>query len=312
MITLLYGTDAWRLDHAAREFRARWSASGGTPPVILDGASPDTSDELERMLKYPTFFGAAVLATVNDPLTIPGLMKMLTANDAHRIQDVHILLIQRTSAKESAERNKALAGLARIAAKTTEFAPLTGARCAGWVREYCAQTGREITPEAVAELIRRAGTETWALVNELEKLCAYEPERVTIATVQLLVPRPHQMDEWELSDAIGTRDKRGAITALHRRVANGTPEPLLIGSLASSVRSLLMVRELADRGIPPAAIAKSSGLHPFVVAKTLRGARAYDPRALRNAHSHLALLDRASKEGRADAVDGLFGILLAL
>ena len=133
-----------------------------------------------------------------------------------------------------------------------------------------------------------------------------------VRSVRLLVPAPYRYDEWELSNAIAARDKRGAVAALFKRVREGAPEPLMVGSLASAVRTLMMVRDLADRGRPATAIAKATGLHPYVVSKTLRGAAAYEPHALREAHRMLAALDRSSKEGAADAVDGLFATLLAL
>ncbi len=72
-----------------------------------------------------------------------------------------------------------------------------------------------------------------------------------------------------------------------------------------------MVKDLAARGTPPASIAKLSGLHPFVVSKTLRGATTTDADALRRTHVALAKLDRSAKEGTAHNADELFSILLA-
>jgi len=60
------------------------------------------------------------------------------------------------------------------------------------------------------------------------------------------------------------------------------------------------------------AIATGAGLHPFVVSKALKGAREADGGALREAHLRIACLDRDSKRGRADLLDGLFGAILGM
>ena len=303
MITFFYGTDPWRLRHALQAFAAT---------AHIDGTSATAHEELERLLKYPSFFGQVSSVAVSEPFAIPGLLELLKENDVCTMKDVHLLLVQRTQPKESADRKKLLAHLTRLATASTEFRQLTGDALSSWVREQCAEIGGAIERGAVEELIMRVGDDTWALASELEKLCAFTDGVITLAAVRMLVLRPPQQDDWELSNAIAARNKRGALAALYRRISAGTPEPLLIGSLASALRSLMMIRELLDRGLAAPAIASMTGLHPYVVSKTLRGARLYEPAALAAAHRSLASLDRATKEGRADGTDGLFGIIMAL
>lgn len=304
MITILYGTDAWRLRHASQKIQAT---------VRIDGTSPAASDELERLLKYPNFFGTRTVVVVTDPLSavdVPGLLKRTHAKE---LADIDVHMVQRTTAKETADRKKVLAQFIRMATSSTEFSPLKAGALRSWIKEYCAEIGGTIETDAAQELVTRTGGDSWLIANELEKLCAYaQGGAVTLAAVRTLVPQPPQQDDWELSNALAAHDKRGALAALYRRIASGTPEPLLIGTIASALRSLIMVRELIDRGRPTAAIASATGLHPYVVSKTLRGSRLYDPRSLSAAHRRCALLDRAMKDGRTDGIDGLFGIIVAL
>jgi DNA polymerase III delta subunit len=86
----------------------------------------------------------------------------------------------------------------------------------------------------------------------------------------------------------------------------------MIGSLASAVRTLVTIRDLAGRGHAAPVIARTAGLHPFVVSKNLRGAMTYGVDALPTALRKIAELDRDAKSGRADAFDSLFSILLAI
>lgn len=303
MITLYYGTDAWRLRHATASCEA---------DLRIDGSTSGGTAELEHLLKYPGFFGQTTTVVVTEPLAFAGLVDLLKNTGARALKDVHVLLSQKCAPKETADRKKLLAQMERLASVSTEFTALKGAQLSAWIRSYCTGNGRAIDTDALEELVARIGSDTWMLANELEKLCAYAPERISRPAVTALVPLPQQQDEWELSNAIAAHDKRGAIAALHRRIAAGAPEPLLIGNVASAVRSLLMVRDLLDRGRPNAAIAAATGLHPYVVMKTVRGARMFKPDSLLAAHRNLATLDRAMKDGRADGIDGLFSVLITL
>lgn len=309
-ITLLHGSDAWRLRAAAAREANAWEATHGARALHLDGTADDTGTELERVLKYPSFFQQRTLVAVTDPLAATDLVALV--EDSSGLADTDLLLVQGTAARPTAARKEELRKLARLADRTEAFEPLEGQRLASWVRDYCAERGCDIEPAAVAELTARAGSDSWALSGEMEKLCSFTAPTVTVSAVRTLVAAPTHQDEWELSNTISAHDRRGAVAALFRRVREGAPEQLLLGTVASAVRSLLMVRDLTDRNRPAAAIAKATGMHPYVVSKTLRGAAAADPKRLRRAHAALATLDRHAKDGRADTIDGLFAVLVSL
>jgi DNA polymerase III delta subunit len=307
-IILYHGTDAWRLRRASADAGAGWETMGEITRV--HGTDTDALDQVERILKYPSFFAARALVVIDEPLDMPDLPALLEHSSG--TDETDILLVQRMPERPSAARKQALKALERHVDRTEVFSALSGTSLAEWIRSFCGERGCSIEPAAVAELTARAGDDSWVLANELEKLCAYGAPAITIAAVRSLVPAPATEDEWELANALAAHDKRRAVSALFRRLHDGTPEQLLLGSIASSVRSLLMVRDLAGRGNAAGAIAAATGLHPYVVSKTLRGAAAYDTARLTRAHRMLAALDLQAKNGQADAADGLFAVLLAL
>jgi len=309
-ITLLHGSDTWRLKAAAALSAAEWEHAHGTPAQRFDGAAADTAIELERILKYPSFFQQRTLIVLTDPFALPGLAELV--EDSPGLDVTDFLLVQVMPAKPAAAQKDLFRKLARLAGRTDAFEPLEGEKLASWVRSYCTERGCTIEPAAVAELTARTGNDSWALSGELEKLCAYAAPAVTLSAVRTLVAAPARRDEWELSNAIAAHDKRRAVSALFRCVQDGVPEQLLLGTVAAGVRSLMMVRDMGDRGTTPAGIAGATGLHPYVISKTLRGATAADPVRLRRSHDLLATLDRHAKDGRADTIDGLFAVLVSL
>lgn len=312
MLILYSGSDAYRIRQATDKIVATYRKKYGSvlSVSLIDCAQEDGAQQLERSLKYPSFFEEKKMIITHNAAhaTMTGLLKSYHPQD---MDDIVLIATQDTS--QGPYDKKALVALAKVADHAELCEPLTGTSLASWVREYCKERGTDIDTAALTLLLQRVPDNTRALSNELEKLCAYARKSAIDAhAVQLLTPAQYEHDEWGLSNAIAANDKRKAIVALWKRLTEGAPEQLLLGSLAAGIRNLSAVQDLHSRRTPSAAIAKLSGLHPFVVSKTIRGAAGADRTKLHSAHSALARLDRWSKDGRADATDGLFSILLSL
>jgi DNA polymerase III delta subunit len=252
-----------------------------------------------------------------DAETADAANELLLRYNIASLPDTHVYVCQEEPAgRASAASKKLLAYLKKHSSVSMEFPVLTGTPLAQWIIDACATQGCAIAPAAISGLIQRAGGDSWRLAQEIAKLCAFTyasgEKSITPNAVHQLVPAVYERDEWELSNALAGKDKRGVLSALFRRISEGTPEQLLLGSLAAGIRTLMTVKDLSERHTPPALIAKTAALHPYVVTKTLRGASLYTSAQLRQTLSQLARLDREFKDGRADATDSLFQIVLEL
>lgn len=288
----------------------RTKSSTAIEVVRIDCADEAASDELQRQLKYPSFFGEprVIVASHAAQDVIDDILNEYNLN---AIEDIIFIAVQDTS--EKGYNKKLVAKLTKASHATHELEPLTGAPLTTWLQHYCAKAQASLSNDAAAFLVRSVGSDTRTLTQELDKLIAYaQGEPISKPMVELLVPQRVERDEWELSNALAAHDKRSLVSALWKKLNEGTPEQLLMGSLASGFRNLIMVKDLLQRQHASATIATTTGLHPFVVSKTLSGARAADSSRLARSHIALALLDRGAKDGRMDMVDGLFSILLAL
>jgi len=311
MLILVYGTDTYRMRRSVRDTVATYRGSGGSDMVFEADCAADGADEmLLRPLKYPSFFDdTKVIVAENAACAV---MKDILADfDLPSMSDIVFIAVQDTSLKSCDK--KVLTALQKRADIAEAFPVLTGPQRAAWATEYCRRLGVGIEPAALTALMARTGDDTRRLANELDKLAAYAGTGVIDrAAVDLLTASREERDVWELANALSAHDKRAAVLALWRKSQEGVAEPLLIGSVAAGIRSLLMIKDLRSRSHAPASIAKLTGLHPYVVSKSLRGADAADAERLTAAHLSLAALDRASKDGRADALDGLFATLVSL
>jgi DNA polymerase III delta subunit len=312
MLLLIHGSDTYRIKAAQTAVTARHRDEHGCGPLFFDLSTLNELECFQQAIGTASFFGERRLLIAHNPLECETIADRLAACNAAAIPDADLVLVQPTAPKIPAGVARALKRLETLATNIEVCGPLAGEAALQWVRQFCGKRDRTITATAVQELLRRTEHTSWATAQELEKLCAYVHTEITLADVQTIVSRPPSIDQWELSNALADQQKRKTLTALWRKVHEGTAEPLLIGAVAASMRTLLMIRDLTDRNTTASVIAKITGLHPFVISKTLRGARAYTPNSLKTAHTALAALDRQTKMGRADAVDGLFSILLNL
>lgn len=156
------------------------------------------------------------------------------------------------------------------------------------------RAGLRIVPEALEEFCGRVGSNTWQIVQEVEKLAVYLGTRreVSLDDVQIVTSVTREAAVWDLSDAIGERNLRKALDALDDLLFRGENEVGIITVVENRLRDLATYRWCLDRGwvalrgegrwlaatwtSNPAVDQALSALpkdpragHPFFVAKTI-------------------------------------------
>ena len=314
MLVNFFGSDPYLIRQAVQKELTKMS-DDALSVTRLDMSRPDDADELERQLKYPSFFQEkrAIIASnvFADAQTAGHVLEILSAHDIGQEPLITVIALGRPEGRISAAA-KELAKFFGRHGHSEGFEPLTGTARTKWLSGFCAERGHRLDQSAANELVRRV-TDSWALALELEKLCAYAgKEAITAQDVATLVVPPDDGNEFALTDALYAHDKRALVAALWRRLAEGSPEQMVLGTLASGVRSLLIAKAMHAQGSAPAVIAKAAGIHPFVAQKAVRGSSGYAMPSLLKAHERLAGLDRAIKDGRADGTDALMDVVLGL
>ena len=112
-------------------------------------------------------------------------------------------------------------------------------------REILAGTGKSLDRAAEERLGELLGGDARTLSAELRKLATYVGDRATIAAadVEALVVRVAADAFFALGNAVEGRDLSGALAVLRRSLADGASPHMLVASLASTVRRLLVERE---------------------------------------------------------------------
>ncbi|HTP29854.1 MAG TPA: DNA polymerase III subunit delta [Anaeromyxobacteraceae bacterium] len=180
---------------------------------------------------------------------------------------------------------------------------------------FLKESGKSADPGAEARLVELLGDDARALANEVTKLISFAGDRMTItaADVDEVVTRVAPDPFFALGNAVEARDLARALAVLHRSLAEGAAPLMLLGSLASTVRRLLIERErgrrlAGDRHIPTFAQWQAlilphisqqelGGKKPYGFWMKYQAAQRYSRESLLRALVDLADADLAMKSG---------------
>ncbi len=111
--------------------------------------------------------------------------------------------------------------------------------------EILARTGKTVDPGGEARLAALVGADARALAGEVAKLATFVGDRKVIRAedVDALVIRTAADPFFALGNAVEARDLPAALGVLRRSLADGASPHMLVGSLAGTVRRMLVERE---------------------------------------------------------------------
>ena len=174
-----------------------------------------------------------------------------------------------------------------------------------YVRDEVRAAGKKIDSAAAELLAYLVGNNLQELVSQIEKLCIYcgKKELIGVAEVQAIVSDTKVESVFEFTDALGAKDAGRALRMLTTLLGDGEVPIRILGGVAHHYRQLWKVRELLNRKVPFADLAKVSGINPYALKKLPDQARNYRVDELRVVFERMLDLDLAFKSGgRADAL----------
>ncbi len=175
-----------------------------------------------------------------------------------------------------------------------------GAALENWITQRAKSIGVSISPQAAALLANFVGSQLRLLANELDKLATYVGSGAIIHVddVRKLSAQVQEARIFDLTDALAQRNRKQALDILHDLLADGEPPLKLISTITTQVRSLVLVKELSQKGMRAAQIAATVGMAPFVADKALRQVGKFTPAQLEGAYRQLLATDAALKRSR--------------
>ena len=201
---------------------------------------------------------------------------------------------------EEIDKRKKLAKML-MAGAAFEFQPLKLNELQAWIRFYLKDLTAEIEPQALQRILETVTSDLHTLANELNKLAAaaLPSGRITTELVDSLVGRSREHMNWELSDHIVSRNRRGALKTLKDLLDDGVEPLLLIGLIAGTYRRMALAKALLSQGASPATIFSEVRMPPFKQRDYLAMLNQVDSERLARTIRRIAETDLAIKTSKA-------------
>ncbi|UFS68982.1 DNA polymerase III subunit delta [Geomonas sp. RF6] len=174
-----------------------------------------------------------------------------------------------------------------------------------FVREEIRAAGKRIDSSAAELLAYLVGNNLQELASQIEKLVVYcgKKETIGVEEVKAIVSDTKVENVFEFTDALGTRNAAKALRMLSGLLADGEAPLKILGAVARHFRQIWQVRSALQRKVPPAELAKASGVAPFALNKIKEQVRNFGTADLLRIFEQMLELDLAFKSGgKAEAL----------
>ncbi len=342
MIIFLYGPDTFRAQQKIVDVRTKFISEvdpTGSSVVTVDGAKT-TIEELAALSKPASLFVKRRLIIITHSLQNKNkefteeLEKFLTAEKNNE----NILLIYEAGFIEkklggknvimkpgpddkTAPLNKAEKKLFdRLAQSqfTQYFGILPTTELIKYIIKLAQQSEVTLSVPAAQLLIRLVGDDVWSLAQEIAKLSAYalsktkkkEAPVITETDIHTLVHQSVTENIFALTDALGSRQINLALRLLQDQMNSGLNSHYLLTMILWQFKTLAAVRQALDSGQNNRDLARTLGLHPYVLEKSINQVRKFNFANLQKTINQLVAVDYKAKSG-GGTVEELLPVLIS-
>ena len=317
MVIFLYGPDGYRLKQNSDIILDNYRKKHPSGVFFkFDLSDESETAKTEDAVKSGSLFGEVKLIVLknvfSDKAGSDRIGELIKTQNLLKEKDTVLLFIENQEGKELAKNRtlfNLLAGKDNIV-RNIEY--LEGEKLAKWIKNEFVLRKCSVEQDAIKELVATARNESWALVNEIDKLCNFKTGGlIKKEDVALLGFKKIDLNIFDLIDAIAGKNKPKAYEILFKEIKNSRDPYYLLTMVVYGFRNLLVVKDLSDRGMSFDAIVKKARLHPFVARKTYQSSEKFKLEELKSIYTGLLEMDTLSKNGEVNLTDALFEFIVS-
>lgn len=295
MIIFLYGKDSYRSREKLKEIIASYQKihKSGLNLKYFDCNNPeDVKNELQTI----SMFKEKKLIVLNNIFSNLEKEKELLDIIKKNKNSEDIILIHEES---KVNKGGSLYKFLKKYSKSQEFDLLEGEKLKNWLKKEFLRYQKEVSPKVIDKLISFIRNDLWQLSNEVKKLVNYKlKDKIELKDVELLVRPKIETDIFKTIDAIAQKNKKRAITLIHKHLEKGDNPLYLLSMINFQFRNLLIIKDLIEKHKSYPVILKISKLHPFVVKKNWQLANQFTLNDLKKIYQKIFQIDLSIKTGK--------------
>jgi DNA polymerase-3 subunit delta len=183
------------------------------------------------------------------------------------------------------------------------FPPFDDIKLRTWLLAEFKKEGIAISNPDIFKIAFAVGPDLWRLTNEVSKLSSWarsqKRDKIESGDVDKFIVQTDKFKIFDLTDSIARKDSRRSFQILNSFLESGEDEFMIFNMIIFQFRNMLIISDLAKR-VREHEIAKASGIHPFVVKKTLESLRNFSDSRLSEIYASLHEIDFKVKSGESD------------
>lgn len=308
MIIFLYGQDTYRSRHKLNEIVTKYKKThkNGLNLKSYEGKDLKFEDFRDEVRQTPMFVKRKLIILRNVFSNLSFKENFL--KDAKLFVDSEdVVLFYET---EEISRTDRFFKFLKKNSKSQEFKLLEGAQLKKWAQKTFEGYRAKIEILGLEKLINYVGNDLWQFSNEIQKLVSFRKGKtITTKDVGLLVKPKIETAIFDTIDAIASRNKKQAISLIHRHLEKGDHPLYLLSMINFQFRNLLTIKDLVERNTPFCLLSKETRLHPYVIKKSYFQAQKFTIDKLKKIYQKILEADLNVKKGKTEPVTALDSLI---
>lgn len=315
MIIFFYGPETFLSRRKLNEIIVKKAEKCGGFNVYRMSAGNFDLSKLKESVERMSIFGTKKIIILENIFslateTLDEIAKFISSKKLADDRD-NLLIFWDEEVETNGRKSSLFKILTEKPAFSQKFENLNPRQLKTWILKEMEARGGKISQPALEFLASCVGNDLWRLNQELDKLIAYKNSGIiTSADIRMLVAAEFNSNIFNLTDALGRKDRKTALSLLYREVGAGRDELEILGMVAGHFRRLISLRSLVEAGRLVSAAAL--GFHPFVFQKTLNQSRNFTLTDLKSKFRKIVETDFMIKTGKIDKKAGLEMLIFSL
>ena len=299
MVIFLYGQDSYRSKQKLNELISHYKKSGksGLNLTYADANKVNFSDFFNNFKVSPMFSEKKLVILRN--LFSSKEFQEDFLEELKRLKNIEDIIV--VFEEDLVDQRLKTFKVLTKECKSQEFKLLDAKSLKDWIKKEFENSKQKINADALDLFLNYVGNDLWRASNEIKKLSDFKKGFVIKKEdVDLQVRAKLETDIFKTIDALAEKNKKQALLFLQKHIDMGDNPLYLLSMIAYQFRNLLLVKELAEKGLMYASIVKKSGLHPFVVKKSYFLCQQFSFNDLKSVYQKIFQIDSDIKKGKIE------------
>lgn len=297
MFYLIYGQDRFRVQEKLSQIKEKFVQKTGSDLNIINFNENASFESIKQAIQFRGFLGEYKLIIFKDFIAKSNLQNQKDlAKFIRKIPtSVYLVFI------EQGLKSNTLSKKIKSEGKFWQFESLSYFELVAWIKKRIELKKRSIDSQAVKALAFFVGSNLNRLETEIEKLINYKDrKKISEEDVKILVKPEFSPGIFDLIDNIASRDLKKSQNILQQLIDAGE-NPLYIHTMiVYQFRNLIIIKSLSSARLASTEIRQKTGLHPFVIQKSLQQIENFTFEKLKKIYAKLLDGEIAIKTGKIE------------